>query len=193
MNVDPQTGLLDAARQCPSPNCDDRPEGTAVDLLVVHGISLPPGEFGGPWIDALFGNRLDPAAHPYFREIAGLRVSAHLLIRREGELVQYVPFHRRAWHAGASRYAGREHCNDFAIGIELEGTDDIPYEAVQYARLAEVVAALMAAYPGLDPRRIAGHSDIAPGRKSDPGPAFDWSRLDTALAALASDDARQQT
>jgi len=193
VHVDPQTGLLDAARQCPSPNCDARPEGAAVDLLVVHGISLPPGEFGGPWIDALFTNTLDPAAHPFFAGLAGLEVSAHLLIRRDGEVVQYVPFHRRAWHAGASAFEGRERCNDFAIGIELEGTDDAPYEAVQYDRLAEVAAALMAAYPALAAGRIAGHSDIAPGRKTDPGPAFDWSRFRTTLAALATDRATQQT
>ncbi|MBK7542426.1 MAG: 1,6-anhydro-N-acetylmuramyl-L-alanine amidase AmpD [Candidatus Competibacteraceae bacterium] len=181
MRVDPATGLLDAARFLPSPNCDDRPEGAAVELLVVHGISLPPGVFGGPWIDALFANALDPAAHPYFQTIADLRVSTHLLIRRTGELVQYVPFHRRAWHAGESSYAGRGRCNDFSVGIELEGTDDLPYEDRQYRRLAAVIAALRLAYPTLQPDRLAGHSDIAPGRKTDPGPAFDWNRLHRLL------------
>ncbi|MCW8919416.1 MAG: 1,6-anhydro-N-acetylmuramyl-L-alanine amidase AmpD [Gammaproteobacteria bacterium] len=167
-------GWLAGARRVPSPNCDARPPQQAARLLVIHGISLPPGEYGGPWIDALFTNRLDPQAHPYFAEIHQLRVSSHLLIRRTGEVVQYVPFDRRAWHAGASAYQGCACCNDFSIGIELEGTDAEPYEAVQYQRLAECVAALLAAYPELSPERIAGHSDIAPGRKSDPGPHFDW-------------------
>lgn len=177
MRIDPTTGLLDAARQRPSPNHDERPAGIAVDLIVVHGMSLPPGEFGGPWIDALFTNNLDPAAHPYFQAIAGLHVSAHLLIRRNGELIQYVPFHRRAWHAGASNFAGRSCCNDFSIGIELEGADDVTYNDCQYARLAEVIAVLRQTYPMLAPGRLVGHADIAPGRKTDPGPAFDWARL----------------
>ncbi|MDQ2695635.1 MAG: 1,6-anhydro-N-acetylmuramyl-L-alanine amidase AmpD [Pseudomonadota bacterium] len=175
--MDVARGLLEGARQCPSPHCDDRPPDAPLDLIVIHGISLPPGRFGGPWIDALFTGALDPDADPYFREIAGLRVSAHLLIRRDGEVVQYVPLHRRAWHAGASCYAGRTRCNDFSIGIELEGTDARPYTLRQYRRLAQVIAALLDAYPGLTPERIAGHSDIAPGRKTDPGPAFDWERL----------------
>ena len=182
MRVDAASGWLDAARRVPSPNCNARPAGTVPELLVVHNISLPPGEFGGPWIDALFTNTLDPEAHPYFREIAGLEVSAHVLIRRDGECVQYVPFHERAWHAGQSAYCGRENCNDFSIGIELEGADDIPFEPVQYQRLAELVAALLKAYPTLSAERLAGHSDIAPGRKTDPGPAFDWARLHAALA-----------
>lgn len=177
MHVDPQSGLLDAARQLASPNCDERPNGVAPALLVIHGISLPPGQFGGPWIDALFTNRLDPQAHPYFAEIHQLRVSAHLLIRRDGSLVQYVPFHRRAWHAGLSSWQGRERCNDFSIGIELEGSDDLPYETVQYTMLQQVVQALRVAYPALAEGDIVGHSDIAPGRKSDPGPHFDWPRL----------------
>lgn len=174
MKIDSQTGWLDGVRLLPSPNCDDRPVGEVVDLLVVHGISLPPGEFGGPYIDALFTNTLDENAHPFFKEIAGLRVSSHLLIRRDGEVVQYVPFTKRAWHAGASCFAGRERCNDFSIGIELEGGDDVPYEPVQYQRLAELVRRLMVEFPALTPERIAGHCDIAPGRKSDPGPCFDW-------------------
>ena len=177
MRIERASGLLDAARQRPSPNRDDRPAGFAVDLIVVHGISLPPGEFGGPWIDALFTNVLDPDAHPYFQAIAGLRVSAHLLIRRDGELVQYVPFHRRAWHAGESHYAGRSRCNDFSVGLELEGADHLPYDDRQYPRLAAVIAALRTTYPTLTPDRLAGHADIAPGRKTDPGPAFDWARL----------------
>ncbi len=187
MHVDPHTGWLDAACRVPSPNCDERPAGCVPDLIVVHGISLPPGEFGGPWIDALFTNRLDPAAHPYFAAIHQLQVSSHLLIRRDGQVVQYVPFERRAWHAGASCYAGRERCNDFSVGIELEGTDETPYTPEQYRRLAQVVAALEAAYPSLSRTRLAGHSDIAPGRKTDPGPAFDWSCLEAELAALGGE------
>ena len=183
MRIDPETGLLDCARQCISPNQDRRPPACAIELLVIHNISLPPGEFGGGAIDDLFLNRLDPRSHPFFAEVAGLRVSSHLLIRRDGELVQYVPFGRRAWHAGASEYAGRSGCNDFSIGIELEGTDTRPYAPVQYRVLAEVTRALLAVYPDLSEQRIAGHSDIAPGRKSDPGPAFDWAEYRRLLAA----------
>jgi AmpD protein len=166
--------MLHGARQIPSPNFDLRPAGVAVDLIVVHGISLPPGEFGGPWIDRLFTNTLPPDAHPYFVEAAARRVSAHLCIRRDGTVTQYVRFTDRAWHAGRSSYEGREACNDFSIGIELEGTDTLAYDDRQYQSLAEVVAALCAAYPTLRPARLAGHSDIAPGRKTDPGEAFDW-------------------
>jgi AmpD protein len=176
-SVDPATGWLGGARQVVSPNCDDRPPGCEPELIVVHGISLPPGEFGGPWIDALFTNRLPPDGHEYFATVAGLRVSAHVLVRRDGEVVQYVPFHRRAWHAGQSQWMGRERCNDFSVGIELEGTDARAYEAAQYAALARVIVALCRAYPTLSPERIVGHSDVAPGRKSDPGIAFDWPRL----------------
>jgi len=177
LRVDPVVGRLLGARQVESPNCDARPPGQAPELLVVHGISLPPGEFGGPWIDALFTNQLPRDAHPYFATIADLRVSAHLLVRRDGAVVQYVPFHRRAWHAGASRWRGRERCNDFSIGIELEGTDATAYEPVQYAVLARAVAALCDAYPTLSGDALVGHSDVAPGRKSDPGIAFDWPLL----------------
>ncbi|CAN5196741.1 1,6-anhydro-N-acetylmuramyl-L-alanine amidase AmpD [soil metagenome] len=177
--IDPTTGWLAGARRVFSPNSDERP--CAPELIVLHNISLPPGEFGGPWIDRLFLNQLDVDAHPYFREIADLSVSSHLLIRRDGELVQYVPFHRRAWHAGASSWDGRERCNDFAIGIELEGVDEVPYADAQYARLATVVAALVSAYPSLSVQRIVGHCDISPGRKTDPGPAFDWARLHSLL------------
>lgn len=179
--IDRDSGRLLAARQVPSPNCDDRPAGVVPDLIVVHGISLPPGEYGGPWIDRLFTNTLPADHHPYFAEIAERKVSSHLLIRRDGERVQYVPFHRRAWHAGVSQYCGRERCNDFSIGIELEGTDDSPYEPAQYRALSEVIAQLCDAYPSLSRKRIAGHSDIAPGRKTDPGAAFDWPRLRAML------------
>lgn len=185
MFVDLQTGLLDAARQCPSPNRDARPAAADIELIVVHGISLPPGQYGGSAIDRLFTNALDPAEHPYFAQIAGLRVSAHLLIRRDGEVVQYVPFHERAWHAGASQWCGRDACNDFAIGIELEGTDDTPYTEAQYRMLAQVVGALSSAYPAITPTRLAGHCDVAPGRKTDPGPAFDWDRLAGLLPTAA--------
>ena len=154
------------------------------DLLVVHGISLPPGEFGGPWIDRLFTNSLPRDAHPYFAQVADLRVSSHVLIRRTGEFVQYVPFHLRAWHAGASHYRGRDRCNDFSIGIELEGVDDRAYEPQQYRRLSELILALCEAYPTLSVARIAGHEEIAPGRKTDPGIAFDWQRLRALLHAL---------
>ncbi len=167
-------GWLLAAKPVPSPNCDQRPAGTAVTLAVIHGISLPPGEFGGDGILQLFTNDLDPSAHPYFASIAALRVSAHFLIRRDGELLQFVPCHLRAWHAGSSAWRGRERCNDFSIGIELEGTDERPYTARQYARLARLLSSLRHAYPLTD---VVGHSDIAPGRKTDPGPAFDWNRL----------------
>lgn len=167
---------LSAARRCPSPNQNERPAGVPVSLLVVHGISLPPGEFGGPFIDALFTNSLNPDLHPYFREVACLTVSAHLLVRRDGEVVQYVPFDRRAWHAGRSCYHGQENCNDFSIGIELEGTDEIPYTRQQYDVLARVLGVLEQAYPATR-GHLAGHSDIAPGRKTDPGPSFDWDRL----------------
>ncbi len=177
MQIDSETGLLDAARQVRSPNCDPRPAGIEPDLIVIHNISLPPDEFGGPYIDALFCNHLPAHEHPYFAEIHAMQVSAHLLIRRDGELVQYVPFHQRAWHAGQSSYAGREGCNDFSIGIELEGADTTPYTDVQYERLTNIVETLLVTYPGLSAERIAGHCDIAPGRKTDPGPAFDWSRL----------------
>jgi AmpD protein len=182
--IDPASGLMPAARQVPSPNHDPRPEGVAPDLVVVHGISLPPGEFGGPWIDALFTNALDPAAHPYFAEVASLRVSAHFLVRRDGTVVQYVPVTRRAWHAGPSSHCGRERCNDFSIGIELEGADDVPYAPAQYRALAHLVAALRRWSPALAMAPIVGHSDVAPGRKTDPGPAFDWGLLAQSLEAV---------
>ncbi len=179
--IDVPTGLLGAVRQVLSPHCDARPPGVQPELLVVHGISLPPGEFGGPWIDRLFCGDLAAAADPRFDAVAGLRVSAHALIDRRGVISQYVPFPLRAWHAGVSSYRGRECCNDFSIGIELEGTDEQPYEAAQYQALAALIAALRGAYPSLGGEALVGHSDIAPGRKSDPGPAFDWERLRALL------------
>lgn len=174
-------GVLTAARQQPSPNCDSRPDD--ISLLIIHGISLPPGEFGGPWIDALFTNTLDPDADDYFRQIADLKVSSHLLIRRDGELVQYVPFQQRAWHAGESSFKGKSCCNDFSIGIELEGTDDLAYSDEQYQQLATVITSIQKQYPAITPERIVGHSDVAPGRKTDPGSAFDWQRLHKLLSA----------
>jgi AmpD protein len=169
-------GWLRPARRCPSPNFNQRPPGCAVDLLVIHNISLPPGRFGGGFIEALFTNCLDCRAHSSFAELEGLRVSAHLLIDRDGAVTQFVALHERAWHAGQSSFAGRDNCNDFSIGIELEGSDDIPYTDAQYRQLAAVIAALRRRYPEIVPQRIVGHSDIAPGRKTDPGPAFDWRR-----------------
>ena len=172
-------GLLAGARQLASPNCDPRPAGEAVTLLVVHSISLPPGRYGGDEIERLFTNRLDPAGHPYFAQLAGLRVSAHLLLRRNGELIQFVPLHARAWHAGESSWRGRSRCNDFSVGVELEGSDDDAYADAQYDGLIELTRALQRALPLRD---VAAHSDIAPGRKTDPGERFDWTRFLSALA-----------
>jgi len=177
MNIDLHSGLLDVALQVPSANCDARPAGIEIDLLVIHNISLPPGCFGGDAIDCFFTNRLNAEAHPYYAKIADMRVSAHLLIRRSGEIVQYVPFNQRAWHAGVSSFEGREQCNDFSIGIELEGSDELAYEAIQYQMLLQLIQRLGQSYPGIRENRIIGHSDIAPGRKTDPGPAFDWSKI----------------
>lgn len=181
MEINSKTGLLDAAKHVASPNCDQRPPDCQPELIVIHCISLPPGQFGGPWIEKFFSNELPPDEHPYFREICRQKVSAHLLIRRDGELVQFVPFHQRAWHAGESAYCGRAACNDFSIGIELEGTDDGSFEMTQYQRLCQVVMALCKAYPCLTTDKIAGHSDISPGRKLDPGPGFEWKVLDRFL------------
>ncbi len=181
-------GWLAEARRVPSPNHNARPEGE-VSLLLLHSISLPPGEFGGEAIERLFTNRLDPAGHPFFAEIAGLRVSAHLLIRRDGEAVQFVPFHDRAWHAGRSRWRDgaveREGLNDFAVGIELEGDEVTPYTAAQYATLARATRALLARYPEMTESRITGHAHVAPLRKTDPGPAFDWAYFRQCLARCA--------
>ena len=172
--------------QIASPNFDARPTGVEADLIVVHGISLPPGEFGGPWIDRLFTNTLPADAHPYFAEAARLRVSSHLAILRTGAVTQYVRFTERAWHAGVSNFEGRTACNDFSVGIELEGTDTLAYEAAQYDALAAAVAALCAAYPRLSTERLVGHSDVAAGRKTDPGPAFDWPRARRLIASARS-------
>jgi AmpD protein len=177
LHVD-DAGIATAAQQIASPNCDERPFDTVVSLIVIHGISLPPGEYGGDGIAALFTNRLDPAGHPYYATLAALRVSAHFLVRRNGTLLQFVPCKRRAWHAGASCWNGRERCNDYSIGIELEGTDDDGYADAQYTTLARLIRALKRRYPVED---VVGHNDIAPGRKTDPGPAFDWARLRTLL------------
>lgn len=172
---------LPGARVVPSPNCDDRPPGVVPDLLVVHAISLPPDAFGGPHVEQLFCNQLKPEDHPYFATIHTLRVSAHFFIRRDGELIQFVPCQRRAWHAGVSCWQGRERCNDFSIGVELEGCDHLPFEPVQYQVLARLITRLRLDYPLAD---LAGHSDIAPGRKTDPGPCFDWSCLRRLLAEV---------
>ena len=174
---------LPEARQAPSPNFDERPEGEEISLLVIHNISLPPGEFGGPWIDHFFTNRLPPDAHPFFAEISSTRVSSHLLIRRDGEIIQYVSLDKRAWHAGASNFQGSENCNDFSIGIELEGTDDIPYSDAQYSQLAAVTRGIQKSYPCITVERIVGHCDIAPERKTDPGPVFDWNRYRTLISS----------
>jgi AmpD protein len=185
LQVDLKSGRMRGVRQIASPNQDARPAGVEADLIVVHGISLPPGEFGGPWIDRLFTNSLPADEHPYFAEVGSLRVSSHVVVTRDGTVTQYVGFTERAWHAGKSIYQGREACNDFSVGVELEGIDTLPYEPTQYAALAAVVAALCAAYPRLSPDRVVGHSDIAPGRKTDPGPAFDWPRARRLIAAAA--------
>lgn len=171
------SGWLQGCKHVPSPNCGQRPADASVVLLVVHNISLPPGEFGGPYIEALFTNNLDPQLHSYFTEIADLKVSAHFLIRRDGEVIQFVATTENAWHAGLSSWRGREKCNDFSIGIELEGTDSQVYTSVQYRALSQLIQACRRAHPEIEPKAIVGHSDIAPGRKTDPGPSFDWHRL----------------
>jgi AmpD protein len=177
LRIDAKTGLALRVRQVLTDHYDARPAGVVPDLIIVHGISLPPAEFGGPWIDRLFTGSLPPEVHPFFAAMAIGRVSAHAVIRRDGEIVQYVPFGERAWHAGRSAHLGREACNDFSVGIELEGTDEIAYEAGQYESLAALVRALLETYPTLSAQRIVGHSDVAPGRKTDPGASFDWARL----------------
>ena len=170
-------GWLSTATALASPNADPRPDKSDISLLVIHNISLPPGQFGGGHVAELFTNTLDPNTHPYFAEIANFKVSAHLLIDREGVVIQFVPFDQRAWHAGVSAFAGRPACNDFSIGIELEGTDTDPYTHLQYECLVKITQCLIAEYPALSSERVAGHSDIAPDRKTDPGPAFDWVRF----------------
>ena len=174
---DATSGLVAPAVQCPSPNFDRRPPGCRVELIVIHSISLPPGEYGTRCVSDFFLNRLDHDAHPYFDQIRELTVSSHLLIERDGALTQFVSINDRAWHAGQSEFCGRIRCNDFSVGIELEGTDDTPYEDSQYDCLNAVIQALRRAYPSLRDAPVVGHSDIAPGRKTDPGPGFDWARL----------------
>ncbi|MGB0662343.1 MAG: 1,6-anhydro-N-acetylmuramyl-L-alanine amidase AmpD [Pontibacterium sp.] len=172
-----ENGQVIQARQCPSPNFNQRPQETPISLLVVHNISLPPNEFGGGYVHSFFQNQLDPSAHPYFETIAQLQVSAHLFVERTGEVTQFVNLNDRAWHAGRSSFEGLPECNDYSIGIELEGGDDIAYTQVQYQVLSALYEAIAAAYPAITKQRITGHSDIAPGRKTDPGPAFDWQHF----------------
>ena len=174
-------GILQCARFCLSPNHDERPVGIVPELIIIHNISLPPYEFGGNAIEQLFTNSLDTSAHPFFAEISHLRVASHILIRRSGEIVQYVPFNKRAFHAGVSSYKGRGNCNDFSVGIELEGSDFVPFSDRQYQQLALVLKALCAAYPTLSLERVTGHQHVSPGRKTDPGPFFDWGRLSRSL------------
>ena len=181
MQIDPVTHLLQGADYIPSPNMDDRPEDEDINLLVIHSISLPPGQYGSDSIEKLFTNSLPADGHPYFQQIHQLQVSAHVLIRRDGSIVQFVPFNKRAWHAGESCYQGKKRCNDFSIGIEMEGTDTDPFEQSQYDALVALVKTLCEHYPSITTQRIAGHSDIAPGRKTDPGSGFDWNKLSTLL------------
>lgn len=182
MLLDPVTGWCAGVRHCPSAHCNERPQGE-ISLLVLHNISLPPGQFGTGKVQEFFTSGLNASEHAYFAGIADMRVSAHFFIERDGQVSQFVSCLQRAWHAGVSSFAGRENCNDFSLGIELEGTDDLPYSDAQYDALVPLVQQLLAAYPALSVERICGHSDIAPGRKTDPGPAFDWPRLRTALLA----------
>lgn len=181
IEVDREHHCLGKIRQSNSPHADARPDPTDVSLLVVHAIALPPETFGGHYVDDLFMGRLDCDAHPYFETLHGVRVSAHALICRDGRITQYVPFNRRAWHAGKSSFEGRPRCNDFSIGIELEGSDTQPFEHAQYTALVRIADALLRAYPKLSRERIVGHADIAPGRKTDPGPHFDWLRFQAEL------------
>jgi len=173
MKINVQTGLLDQALFKPTDHCDERPEQVDIDTIIIHNISLPPGEFGGSAIEEFFCGELDRQAHPYFAEIAHLRVAPHILIKRNGDIIQFVPFHLRAWHAGESNFQGRARCNDFSIGIELEGSDIQPFEDIQYIQLSAMTNALLSMYH-LSRDRIVGHADVAPGRKTDPGPMFDW-------------------
>lgn len=174
MLINRSSGILNEVEYYPSPNCDERPSHAAINLLVIHNISLPPGDFDSNAVIEFFCNHLDYDAHPYYSTLKEVRVSSHLYIRRSGQIIQFVPFQQRAWHAGESSFAGESRCNDFSIGIELEGTDNLSYTSEQYQQLATVTQSLMQCYPGITPERIVGHSDIAPTRKTDPGPAFDW-------------------
>lgn len=174
MRIRLEDGWASGVKASPSPHCNSRPPEDRISLLVIHNISLPPGEFGGGFVQPFFAGTLDAGLHPYFAEIASLRVSAHFLIERDGTITQFVSCLQRAWHAGASSYGRRSDCNDFSIGVELEGADTVPYTAAQYESLLALTRGLMSAYPDITPHRITGHEFIAPGRKSDPGPAFDW-------------------
>lgn len=176
-------GWLRGVRHLPSTNCNPRPANACVDLLVIHNISLPPNQFGGGYVDQLFCNTLDCNAHPYFEQLRELRVSAHFFIRRNGDVTQFVSLDQRAWHAGVSQWLGRENCNDFSVGIELEGTDTIPYTDEQYTALQKIAREVMQYFPAITVDRIVGHSDIAPSRKTDPGAAFDWQRFSNSLAS----------
>lgn len=184
MRVDASTGLIAGVSFMDSPNRSPRPTGSEPELIVVHGISLPAGQFGGGYIGKLFTNQLDTRDDPRFAELDGLRVSAHLLIGRDGHLIQFVPFGERAWHAGESVFQGRHECNDFSIGIELEGTDASGFRDIQYERLESIIRLLRECYPGIGADRVVGHCHIAPGRKSDPGPDFDWGRLQRNLGII---------
>ena len=184
MRINPDSGLIEGVAYLPSPH---RGERTAdIDLLVIHNISLPPGQFGGQYVHDLFQGTLDTSAHPYFERLSGLQVSSHLLIQRTGVITQFVPFHEVAWHAGVSSFEGREACNQYSIGIELEGTDDEPFEAVQYEVLSKISQELVKIYPKINKGRIVGHSDVAPGRKTDPGPYFDWGYYHCILDGLSA-------
>jgi AmpD protein len=182
MRYDPDTGLIEGIPFIPSPNFDERPQGAAPEVLVVHAISLPPGQFGGEDVERFFCNQLDCATHSFYPEIEGLRVSAHLFIRRNGQVVQFVPLTKRAWHAGESECEGRDDVNSFSIGIELEGCDELPFEDAQYETLAQVAQLLFREFPRINGNRVYGHSEISPGRKTDPGPHFDWQRFRTTTA-----------
>jgi N-acetyl-anhydromuramoyl-L-alanine amidase len=184
MNIDFTTGLLTNVPFCLSEHCDERPERQIIDMIVIHNISLPPGQFGTGIVEQFFCGNLNVAAHPYFSTIASLRVSSHLFINRLGQITQFVPFSKRAWHAGVSNFKGQESCNDFSIGIELEGTDELPYEKIQYLQLVRIIKCLMLTYAAISRDRIVGHSDIAPGRKTDPGPLFDWDCVDRLMYRL---------
>jgi AmpD protein len=191
MQLDPASGWFQGVRICPSPNFNARPEGE-ISLLVIHNISLPPAQFLTGKVQEFFQNRLDVTEHPYFAGIADLRVSAHFLIERDGTVTQFVSCLERAWHAGVSCFEGRETCNDFSVGIELEGTDDLPFTDAQYQALTDLTRQLQSAFTGITAQRICGHSDIAPGRKTDPGPAFDWARYRAALAKATQEEEEQQ-
>jgi len=181
VKINTKSGLIEGVSYIPSPNMDERPDGVAIDLVVIHSISLPPGQYGGHWIEKFFCNQLPLDAHPYFKEIIEMKVSSHALIQRDGSILQFVPFHKRAWHAGESSFQGRDACNDFSIGIELEGTDTDAFESRQYDQLASLIRGLEQTYPLVTSDRVTGHSDIAPMRKTDPGSGFDWEKISKLL------------